>query len=87
MAATTPFTGGDVSPLGTRVPSALAAAVLVFGAAALAGRRGGEKEALLAGAATAVAPIVFWQGQYVQVDAVFSCLLMLSLLSVVFLRR
>ena len=87
MAATTPFTGGDVSPLGTRVPSALAAAVLVFGAAALAGRRGGEKEALLAGAATAVAPIVFWQGQYVQVDAVFSCLLMLVCVSCFFLRR
>ena len=46
----------------------------------LAGMRGGENEALLAGAATAVAPIVFWQGEYVQVDAVFSGLLMLSLL-------
>ncbi|MEO8055370.1 MAG: phospholipid carrier-dependent glycosyltransferase [Acidobacteriota bacterium] len=86
VAATTPFTGGDVSPLGTRVPSALAAAVLVFGAAALAGRRGGEKESLIAGAATAVAPIVFWQGQYVQVDALFSGLLMLSLLAVFFLE-
>jgi 4-amino-4-deoxy-L-arabinose transferase-like glycosyltransferase len=86
VAATTPFTGGDVSPLGTRVPSALAAAVLVFGAAALAGRRGGEKEALIAGAATAVAPIVFWQGQYVQVDAVFSGFLMLSLVSLFFLE-
>jgi 4-amino-4-deoxy-L-arabinose transferase-like glycosyltransferase len=86
VAATTPFTGGDVSPFGTRVPSALAAAALVFGAAFLAGRRGGEKEALLAGAATAVAPIVFWQGQYVQVDALFSGLLMLSLLAVFFLE-
>ena len=86
VAATTPFTGGDVSPLGTRVPSALAAAVLVFGAAALAGRRGGEKEALIAGAATAVAPIVFWQGQYVQVDALFSGFLMISLLAVFFLE-
>jgi 4-amino-4-deoxy-L-arabinose transferase-like glycosyltransferase len=84
LAATTPFTGGDVSPLGTRVPSALAAAALVFGAAAFAGRRGGDQEALLAGAATAVAPIVFWQGQFVQVDALFSCLLMLSMLAVFF---
>ncbi len=86
VAATTPFTGGDVSPLGTRVPSALAAAVLVFGAAMLAGRRGGNAEALLAGAMTAVSPIVFWQGQYVQVDALFSGLLMLSVLSVFFLE-
>ncbi len=86
VAATTPFTGGDVSPFGTRVPSALAAAALVFGAAFLAGRRGGEKEALLAGAATAVAPIVFWQGQYIQVDALFSCLLMLALVSIFFLE-
>lgn len=86
VAATTPFTGGDVSPFGTRVPSALAAAALVFGAAWLAGRRGGEKEALLAGAATAVAPIVFWQGQYVQVDALFSCLLFAAFLSLFFLE-
>ncbi len=86
VAATTPFTGGDVSPFGTRVPSALAAAALVFGAAFLAGRRGGEKEAFLAGAATAVAPIVFWQGQYVQVDALFSCLLFAAFLSLFFLE-
>jgi 4-amino-4-deoxy-L-arabinose transferase-like glycosyltransferase len=86
LAATTPFSGGDVSPFGTRVPSALSAAMLVFCAALLAGRRGGEKEALLAGAATAVAPIVFWQGQYVQVDALFSCLLMLAFVSLFFLE-
>ncbi|HVO50126.1 MAG TPA: phospholipid carrier-dependent glycosyltransferase [Thermoanaerobaculia bacterium] len=86
VAATTPFSGGDVSPLATRVPSALAAAGLVFGAAFLAGRRGGEKEALLAGAVTAVAPIVFWQGQYVQVDALFSGLLFAAFLSLFFLE-
>jgi len=86
LAATTPFTGGDVTPLGTRVPSALAAAGLVFGAAFLAGLRGGEREALLAGAATAVAPIVFWQGQFVQTDALFSCLLWVSLVSLFFLE-
>ena len=86
LAATTPFSGGDVSPFGTRVPSALSAATLVFCAALLAGRRGGEKEALLAGAATAVAPIVFWQGQYVQVDALFSGFLMLALLALFFLE-
>jgi 4-amino-4-deoxy-L-arabinose transferase-like glycosyltransferase len=86
LAATTPFSGGDVSPFGTRVPSALSASMLVFCAALLAGRRGGEKEALLAGAATAVAPIVFWQGQYVQVDALFSCLLMLAFVALFFLE-
>ncbi len=86
VAATTPFTGGDVSPFGTRVPSALAAAALVFGAASLAGRRGGEKEALVAGAATAVSPIVFWQGQYVQVDALFSCLLLAAFVSLFLLE-
>ena len=87
LAATTPFTGGDVSPLGTRVPSALAAAALVFGAAFLAGRSGGEREALLAGAATAVTPIVFWQGQFVQTDALFSALLMLAFISLFFLEQ
>src|SRR5450756_3022508 len=29
LAATTPFSGGDVSPFGTRVPSALSASMLV----------------------------------------------------------
>src|SRR5664280_2780823 len=61
-------------------------AALLFCAAAFAGRHGGEREALVAGAATAVAPIVFWQSQFLQVDALFSCLLMLSLVSVFFLE-
>src|ERR1035438_570166 len=86
VAATTPLSGGDVKPFATRLPSVLAGAALVFCAAAFAGRRGGEREALVAGAATAVAPIVFWQSQFLQVDALFSCLLMLSLVSVFFLE-
>ena len=87
VAATTPLSGGDVKPLATRLPSVLAGAALVFCAASFAGRHGGEREALVAGAATAVAPIVFWQSQFLQVDALFSCLLMLSPRLVVFLRR
>ncbi|MGZ5382243.1 MAG: ArnT family glycosyltransferase, partial [Thermoanaerobaculia bacterium] len=75
VAATTPLSGGDVKPFATRLPSVLAGAALVFCAAFFAGRRGGDREALVAGAATAVAPIVFWQAQYVQVDALFSCFL------------
>ncbi len=86
VAATTPFSGGDVKPFATRLPSVLAGAALVFFAASFAGRRGGEREALVAGAATAVAPIVFWQGQFLQVDALFSCLLMLALVSLFFLE-
>ncbi len=86
IAATTPFTGGDVSPLGARVPSALAVAGLVFGAAVLAGRSGGDREALLAGAMTATAPIAFWQGQFVQTDALFSFLLLAALVSLFFLE-
>lgn len=86
MAATTPLSGGDVHPLATRLPSVLAGAALVFAAAWFAGRRGGEREALVAGAATAVTPIVFWQAQYLQVDAVFSGFLMLGLLSLYFLE-
>ncbi len=78
VAATTPLSGGDVAPLATRLPSVFAGAALVFGAAWLAGRRGGTREALVAGAATAVSPIVFWQAQYLQVDALFSWLLMLA---------
>ena len=75
MAATTPFTGGDVDPGGLRIPSVLSGAFLVFGASLLAGWRGGRREALLAGAATAVAPLVFWQAQFIQIDAFFTALL------------
>jgi 4-amino-4-deoxy-L-arabinose transferase-like glycosyltransferase len=87
MAATTPLSRGDVRPLATRLPSVLAGAALVFGAAWFAGRRGGGREALVAGAATAVTPIVFWQAQYLQVDAVFSGFLMLAFVSVCFLEE
>lgn len=75
MAATTPLTGGDVDPAALRIPSILSGAFLVLGSALLAGWRGGRREALLAGAATAVAPIVFWQAQFIQIDALFSALL------------
>jgi 4-amino-4-deoxy-L-arabinose transferase-like glycosyltransferase len=86
VAATTPLSGGDVHPLATRLPSILAGAALVFGAASLAGRRGGVREALAAGAATAVAPIVFWQAQFLQVDALFSCWLFAATVSLYFLE-
>ena len=75
MAATTPFTGGDVDPGALRIPSIVSGAFLVFGATLLAGWRGGRREALLAGAATAVAPLVFWQAQFIQIDAFFTALL------------
>ena len=87
MAATTPLSGGDVHPLATRLPSVLSGAALVFAAAWFAGRRGGAREALVAGAATAVTPIVFWQAQYLQVDALFSCLLMLAFVSLYFVEE
>jgi len=74
IAATTLLSGLDVHPAATRLPSAIAAASMVFGAAWLAGRRGGRTEALLAGAMTATAPIVWWQGQFLQIDAFFSAL-------------
>ena len=72
MALTTPLSGLDVHPATTRLPSALGAAAMVLGAAWLAGRRGGRTEALLAGAVTATAPVVWWQGQFLQIDAFFS---------------
>lgn len=75
IAATTLFSGGDVHPAATRLPSALAAGAMVFAAAWLAGRLGSRSEALLAGAATATAPILWWQGQFLQIDALFSALL------------
>jgi 4-amino-4-deoxy-L-arabinose transferase-like glycosyltransferase len=86
VAATTPFSGGDVTPFATRLPSVFAGAALVFCASAFAGRRGGDREALVAGAATSVAPIVFWQAQFLQIDALFSCLLMLAFISLYFLE-
>ena len=79
VAATLPLGGGDVDPVAARVPSALGAAGLVFGAAAVAGRRGGRREAALAGAMTATASIVFWQGQFLQIDAMFSALVFAAL--------
>ncbi|MDL2719241.1 MAG: phospholipid carrier-dependent glycosyltransferase, partial [Acidobacteriota bacterium] len=87
VAATTPLSGGDVHPLATRLPSVFAGAAMVFAAAWFAGRRGGAREALAAGAVTAVTPIVFWQAQYLQVDALFSCLLMLVFVSLYFLEE
>ncbi|HSB35742.1 MAG TPA: glycosyltransferase family 39 protein, partial [Thermoanaerobaculia bacterium] len=81
IAATTPFSGGDVAPAATRVPSAVAAGFLVFAAAWLAGRRGGTKDALLAGAMTATAPLVFWQGQFLQIDALFAALVAAAFLA------
>ena len=74
VSATLPLGGGDVHPVATRIPSALFASLLVFGAARVAGFRGGRREAAMAGAMTAVAPIVFWQGQFLQIDAMFSAL-------------
>src|SRR5262249_33046240 len=64
--------------------SALAAGALVFAAAFLAGRGGDARESLVAGAATAGAPIVWWQGPFVQTGAPFSCFLMLAFVSVFF---
>jgi 4-amino-4-deoxy-L-arabinose transferase-like glycosyltransferase len=75
MAATTPFTGGDVHPGALRVPSVVSGAFLVFGATLLAGFAGGRREALFAGAVTAVSPLVFWQAQFIQIDALFTALL------------
>ena len=76
MASTTPLSGGDVHPGALRLPSIAAGAFLVFGAGLLAGWRGGRRQALLAGAATAVAPLVFWQAQFIQIDALFTALLL-----------
>src|SRR5207249_4342368 len=81
VAATTPLSGGDVSPTFSRLPSALGGALLVFGAAWLAGLSGSRREELLAGAMTATAPIVVWQSQFLQIDALFSGLVLGSLLA------
>jgi len=83
VAATTPFTGGDVSPFATRLPSVVGGAFLVFGAAWLAGRSGGPREALVAGALTAVCPIAAWQAQFLQIDALFTALVFAALLLLV----
>ncbi len=80
MAATTVFSGGDLHPTAVRLPSVLACAFLVFGSAALAGWRGGRREALTAGSMTGVATLVFWQGQFLQIDAFFTALVFAALL-------
>lgn len=80
MAASSALAGGEIRPALLRLPSVLSGAFLVFGASWLAGRRGGRKEALLAGAITAVSPIVFWQAQFLQIDALFTALLFGALL-------
>lgn len=81
MAATTSFTGGEVRPGALRLPSVLSGAFLVLGATLLAGWNGGRRQALLAGSATAVAPLVFWQAQFVQIDALFTALLFAAFLA------
>lgn len=79
-AATTPFTGGVVTPFGTRVQSLLGGALLVLVAIRAAEWLGARRDRWLAGAATAVAPIAFWQAQFLQMDALFSGLLAAALL-------
>ena len=71
-AATTPFTGGVVTPFGTRVPSLLGGMLLVLVAIRAAAWLGARRDRWLAGAAMAVAPIAFWQAQFLQMDALFS---------------
>lgn len=80
VAATTPFTGGDVTPFGSRVPSLLGGALLVLVAVLAATWLGARRDRWLAGAAIAVAPIAFWQAQFLQMDALFSGLLAGALL-------
>lgn len=80
VAATTVLTRGDVAPWSTRLVSVVSGAFLVWAASAFALWRGGRREALLAGAATATGPLLFWQGQFLQIDAFFSALLLSALL-------
>jgi 4-amino-4-deoxy-L-arabinose transferase-like glycosyltransferase len=80
VVATTPFTGGDVTPFGSRVPSLLGGALLVLVAVRAAEWLGAPRDRWLAGAAMAVAPIAFWQAQFLQMDALFSGLLAAALL-------
>lgn len=79
-AATTPFTGGELTPFGSRVPSLLGAMLLVLVAIAAASWLGATRDRWLAGAALAVAPITFWQAQFLQMDALFSGVLAGALL-------
>ena len=81
MSTTSALGGERLVPALFRLPSILSGAFLVFGAACLAGRRGGDREGLVAGAITAVSPIIFWQAQYLQIDAFFTALLFGALLA------
>ncbi|MEO6323815.1 MAG: glycosyltransferase family 39 protein [Thermoanaerobaculia bacterium] len=81
MAAASSPVASRVVPALIRIPSILSGAFLVFGAAWLAGRKGGPREALVAGAVTAVSPIVFWQSQFLQTDGLFTALLFGALLA------
>jgi 4-amino-4-deoxy-L-arabinose transferase-like glycosyltransferase len=75
IAATTPFTGGDVTPFGSRVPSLLGGMLLVLVAVRAAAWLGAVRDRWLAGVVMAVAPVAFWQAQFLQMDALFSGLL------------
>ncbi|MCL4810152.1 MAG: hypothetical protein KJ062_20525, partial [Thermoanaerobaculia bacterium] len=68
VAATTPFTGGEVTPFGSRVPSLLGGLLLVLVAVRAAAWLGASRDRWLAGAAVAVAPIAFWQAQFLQLE-------------------
>lgn len=78
--ATTPFTGGDVTPFGARVPSLLGAGMLLFAAAGAARWMGEDRDGPLALMLLATTPLFFWQAHVVQMDALFSGLLALALL-------
>jgi 4-amino-4-deoxy-L-arabinose transferase-like glycosyltransferase len=87
MSATSALGGDRIVPALFRAPSILSGAFLVFGAAWLAGRRGGNREALVAGAATAVSSIVFWQAQFLQIDCFFTALVFAALLAQVMIEE
>lgn len=80
IVATAPLAGGHVTPFGSRVPSLLGGLLLVLAAVLAADWLGARRDRWLAGAAFAVAPIAFWQAQFLQMDALFSGLLALALL-------
>jgi len=72
---------GEVSPLIARLPSAIAAGVLVLGVGVLASRRYGSRVGMLAGAIQGTTAWTVFRGRLAEADILLACLLVWTLLA------
>ncbi len=78
---------GDVSPLAARIPSAIAAAIMVLGVILLVSRRFGAAIGILSGAIQATTAWTVLRGRLAEADILLACLFVWTLLAFDRLRQ